>query len=283
MVSEVERIKEKVYKKRRRRRKFRALLFLIFASIILMLAFALYSPVFNIREIEVQGQSKFTREQIINLSNIQIGQNIFKINSGQAVRSIQMQAYIESVRIHRKLPNQIVIMVVERKPIGIVNYLGSYILIDKKGYVLETVKKPEDKSLIEIKGIDIKKFTLGKLLKEEGSENLNAALNILTLIPKNDLLLKIDYIDVSNLDKVIMRIGDRFDAILGSASQLNSSGLYRRFLFLKQIIGNELNGQKGYIDMTDQDRPRYVPYKDPEPVIPDAGKSELPGINHSDN
>ena len=100
-------------KKKRIKRmlKFTALLIIIIAGII----FALVSPIFNIKEIDVSNNNQINTETIISLSQLNLGQNIFKFNKNKVNKNIKTNAYIESVEIKRKLPNKVQIQIEERK------------------------------------------------------------------------------------------------------------------------------------------------------------------------
>ncbi len=73
--------------------KFTALLIIIIAGII----FALVSPIFNIKEIDVSNNEQIKTETIVSLSQLNLGQNIFKFNKNKVNKNIKTNAYIESV------------------------------------------------------------------------------------------------------------------------------------------------------------------------------------------
>lgn len=270
MTSEVGLIKEK-YNKRWKRRKMARMIFILASiSIIVVIIFALYSPIFNIQEIEVRGQNRLSKEHIIKISNIQTGQNIFKISLSRVRREIEKEPYIKNVsRIKRVFPNKILIEIIERNPLGAVSYMGSYILIDKEGIALETVTEIEDKSIVEVKGLKFDNFVLGKPILEEDSGELEAALGILAMLNDKsllleDLLLKSDYIDVSNMNKIMMYTDKRFDVTLGSSAELKSKVTCKdRLEFLRGLMNKDLQGQEGYIDLT-EDKLRFRPRREGE-------------------
>ncbi len=255
----IQKIKKGVSNKNRK--KTRATVVLVFIIISLILGFALYSPLFNINSIEVSGMGKLSREYIISVSGVSPGNNIFKMSASRAASRIEAEPYVESAKVSRKLPDQIHISVTERTPIGKIFYMGSYVLFDKNGVALEVASEVQNKNLIDVKGLEFSKFTLGQPIVRSDSEELQTALNILTLLPKDDLLMRIGYINVENSQKVSMYVDNRFDVNLGSSEELKLSGLCKhRLIFLEGIINNEqLEGRKGHIDLTG-DKPRFRPY-----------------------
>lgn len=275
MTNEPEVIKGKYQKKRKRRRKARTVFILAFVFIAACMVFGLYSPAFNLQSIDVQGSSKLSKDYIISRAAIPLGQNIFKINSWHVADVIKNEPYVENVEIKRKLPNRILIRISERSPQAVVQYMGSYVLIDKNGVALETRTSIEDTGLVEIKGIEFDKLLLGKPIVQSDSENLNVALGVLTLMHKGDLLHYIGYVDVKDLSRVKVLLDGRFDVALGSSAEMNPSGLYKRILFLKKILEEEKDA-KGQIDMTNKESPRVIPDQSFQTTNqePDVGQPE---------
>lgn len=243
-------------------KKAKKVFFLISIFVIIALVYVLYSPFFDIQNIKVEGQNKLSREYIINLSEVQLGQNILKLNISQIERNLKREPYIETIKVKREFPNGICISVVERKPIGIISYMGSYILVDKNGIALELISKTKDYYLPEIKGIKLEKVTFGKSLLRENMEGLKVGLNILTLLNKDDLFFRIEYVNVEDPQNLILCVDKRIEVNLGSVSKLTDEGLHWRFDVLKGILesGKIPKDQRGIIYIGDRDEnPRFVP------------------------
>lgn len=117
----------------------------IFSAIVLIaiiFIFALTAPIFNITNIQINGNDKINAETIISLSGLKKGENIFKFNNS-IIQNIKENSYIENVKIKRKLPETVIISIEERAVKYQINLINSYTYIDKNGYILEnsTVKK----------------------------------------------------------------------------------------------------------------------------------------------
>lgn len=112
--------KKNVKTKKKNKKKscnLRMIKFLIlFILMIVALAFFLLSDLFNCKEIQVLGNSKISQEEIINLSGIKTEENIFKINTKKVKENIKKNAYINNVKLKRKLDGKVEIIVEERKP-----------------------------------------------------------------------------------------------------------------------------------------------------------------------
>ena len=264
MTKDMNSIKDKYNLKWKRRKRARVVLFLAFVSFVVSLIFVLYSPVFSIQSIDVIGQNKYSKDDIIKMSLISKGSNILKLNIFKTVEKIERDPYIESAKVQQRFPNKISITIKERKPIAVVPLMGLYIFIDKNGIALETKAQILDKKLVSIKGLKIDTFSLGKPIVKDDSKHLKIALQILSMLQEDkslleDLLAKMDYINVNNLEDITIYLDKRFDVKLGSASELESSGLCKyRLELLRAILAENLDNQGGYIYMTG-DKPRFLP------------------------
>ena len=129
--------KERKRKKKIKRIKFFLKLILFVGLVSGTIIFALTSPIFNIKDIKVINNNQVQADTIISLSELKKEDNIFKFYGKNVVNKIKENAYIENVKIHRKLPNTIEIKVEERTPTFSVDYMGKYAYINTQGYILE--------------------------------------------------------------------------------------------------------------------------------------------------
>lgn len=83
---------------------------------ITLIIITMFSPIFNIKNIVVTGNEKITENEIISLSELQLEENTYKISKNKVRQKIKENAYIEEVNIKRKLPSELQISIVERKP-----------------------------------------------------------------------------------------------------------------------------------------------------------------------
>lgn len=76
------------------------------------------NPDYQLRTIEVQTDGMLQREQILKAAALQEGENIFAVNLGKVHDRLQELPQVDEVQVVRKLPGEIDIQVVERKPIA---------------------------------------------------------------------------------------------------------------------------------------------------------------------
>lgn len=204
----------------------------IFTGIIL---YILMSPLFNVKKITVNIDKKLSKEEIINLSAINLNQNIFKYTKKQIINNIKENAYVEDVTVKRNLPDEIQITVKERVPTYMITYGNAYVYVNNQGYMLEV--SSEYKNLPILKGIKTQqeKIEIGKRLCNEDLQKLSTVIKIMELAQSNEISDLITAIDISdNYDiKLIMEEEDK-TVHLGDCSMLDE-----RILWVKTILKKE--------------------------------------------
>lgn len=209
---------------------FFAILFLLIGTVI----FALKSPIFNIKYIQIEGNEKVSKETIINLSELKIGDNIFKFNN-EIISKIKENRYINNVKISRKLPGTITIYVEERKVKYKINLINSYTYIDSNGYILEN-------STININVPTVIGFCI-----TENEQMNNNRLNIEDLQKLNNIDKIMEAITTINIENEISEIiiEDENNYILTMENEKkkiyigNCANLTNKVLFLKSILEKE--------------------------------------------
>lgn len=99
----------------------------------------LYSPLFRIKNIQINGQiSPETRSTINNLK----GKNIFMIGASRAENELEAQLPgIKEIKILRGIPNSLIVNIIERKPAIIWKTNGNDYLVDKDGYLYKQTNR----------------------------------------------------------------------------------------------------------------------------------------------
>ena len=128
--------KEMEQKKIKRRRK-KIIITLFIAIIIGIVAYFSMSPTFKIQTVTINGNTQLSKEKIMEIADIKIGDNIFsKIGIVLKVK-LKQNGAIEDAKINKIYPNRIDIEITERsKRFQIQTESGKYIGIDEQGYVL---------------------------------------------------------------------------------------------------------------------------------------------------
>ena len=224
-----EKITKKQAKILKKKKKIKRIIktIILLALIIGGFCFALISPIFNVTEINVTGNEQISSDTIISLSQLEIGQNLFRFNRIKVSNEIKTNAYIENVKIQRKIPNKIEITIEERKRDYNVEFLNGYTYINNQGYILEIAEQKLE--LPVIKGISTpqEQIVEGNRLDDEDLEKLETVIQIMNICKNYDLDTKISSIDITNKSNYIINMDEEKKTIqLGNDSNLRNKILY---------------------------------------------------------
>ena len=238
-------------KKIKRIIKWTTLILIIVGGII----FALTSPIFNIKEIEVVGNNQISTQTILSLSQLNTEQNIFKFQKKQIERNIKEHAYIENVKVERKIPNKVKIQVDERTKKFEIELLNRYAYINSQGYILEISNEKQEMPILQ--GIKTKEedITVGNRLGVEDLNKLEIAIKIIDACNNNNLEGKVTSIDISDKNDYSIYIIEELKKVhLGDGSNLSN-----KMLYVQKIIEKE-KGKEGEIFVNGDLNNKFNPY-----------------------
>jgi len=221
---------------------------IISIAIVLFLAicgtiYYLTTPVFNIANINVYGNSKNSVETYISLSGINMNQtNIFGFTDSSVIKRIKENPYVEEVRIERKLPNILELHITERKVDYQINYLNSYVYLNNQGYILEL--NEEGKNVLIIDGLTSlsDNIQVGQRLSNEDLIKLDTILKVTNYLKYNSVKSELTKIDANDEENYILEFSkeDKI-AYIG-----NSSSITEKMTAVSKVLEAE-EGKKGKI------------------------------------
>ena len=227
-------------KKKNRLQKFKKIMIaickilLIIGILVGIFAFLFISPVFNVTEIKVENANRISENTYISLSEIQIGENIFKINSSRIRSLIKHESYVEEIEVKKSFPGTVIITVTERTPEYIIEKEGKYIYIDKNGYALENNVEPLKLPILKGTITDFGTLTMGERLYEEDLSKFNDLIKIMDGLKNNNISEKITSIDISNDKNYILEFNEQKKSVyLGDISNLSTKMLWIKY-FMEQ-------------------------------------------------
>lgn len=200
---------------------------ILLGALIVAVIFFMMSPVFDITEIEVTGNEKISKETIVSLSGISLGDNIYRNKKENIVNNIKQEAYIESVEVKRTLPNKIELQVKERKTTFLLEYASSYLYMNNQGYILEISSQMLDLPIITGYTSPTEELQVGSRLNKDDLDRLEVVLKIVEAIDSNGITTKINRIDMSDKQNYTLYMEEEKKVVyLGDASHLSSRMLY---------------------------------------------------------
>jgi len=163
------------------------------------------NPDYQLKTIEVQTDGVLQREHVLNVADVSEGENIFNVNLARVRDRIQQLPQVDDVQVVRKLPGEIGIRIVERKPIAWLTsdkeisdpFVSAAFLVDARGVLMRQKKLlPEYLGLPLILGCSSESLEEGKVVE---SPEVKTALDLLRLSARSfmQVSFQIREIDIS--------------------------------------------------------------------------------------
>lgn len=216
-------------------------------------AFFLSLPLFEIRDVAVNGTKMLSSEDIKAISGIPLSENLFYTGFSKAKTNLSKISAIKEFKIYRIPPGTVLINIVERKPVAVLVFPSRSIFIDAQGFVLnpETnieLNVPEISDLPVITGIDENAAFKGSRIDPVVAEVI--ADIVLKLSPY--LSLKSLRLELGGLEEIQFMLDDILRVKVGSSQNIKKK--MRVFqAFLPKISGKWT--QVDYVDVRFPDFP----------------------------
>ena len=253
-IENVKKVKKTVSKKNKgkiKRKILRGLVYLVLVmfalSLFFLLAFGVYkiytASRYNISIIEVEGNVKYTEDEIKEIAAISIGSNINKLNKNKIEKHIETLSYVENAKIIRKYPETVIIKIEEYVSsfIAFNDETNEYISLTDTGVILEKCNSEEIAEQILLFGIHFDD-KLGERIVELEQNKLKKLLDIMEKYSNVNIDKDITRVEFKEGD-IILTLDYDIDVIL------DGQDVEYKLNLLKSIL-NEINGKVGIVDMT---------------------------------
>ena len=212
----------------------------------------LHSQLFSVKTIDVTGNSIVPDEKIVELSEIAAGERLYAVNIKDSAKKIGYYPYVESVTVKRRLPDRIVIDIVERKPVGAVVTTNGYIQVSADGRLLSISPTIGKYNLPVISGVQLSEIPApGNIIQ---NDNLTKALQIISESDQ-ELLNNLAKLNGGQADQVMACTNEGIEIRLGDVDDIEIRLLDLNDI-LKDIVKQKIRAEDiEYIDMRYLDAP----------------------------
>ena len=247
--------------------------------IILTVVFFLFAGdyFFKTENIIITGTDMYSYEEILEVGGIIPGGGLLGIDSVKAKKNIKNTfAYIESVKIKKKLPSTVNIELKTGAGLFGIMLGGDYYIITSNFTVAEKIKLRSAKisasdfvppeGIITIEADAVRKCRIGEVILFSDADiyDFLKEIALLYVSGNKNSIESITGIDIKNKFKVTMNYGDKFLVRLGIFDNISL-----RILNSLEIIEQLPTYAKGIIDITDSKAASFTP----EGNIPEIYKS----------
>ena len=207
----------------------------IFILVIIAIWGILHTRLFGVKNIVIINNNHLTEEEIISISGVNLGDNIYKRSSKEIKDSLFENAYIEDATIKKKLPNTIEINIVERNINYMIQFSDTYVYLNNQGYMLEQTTEKANVPIIVGLSTDQNSVVIGSRLNTDDLSKMNKIIKICELAKINELSEFISKIDISNEKNYVVEMESR-GKIINFGDCSNYSDLNTKMLYLTSIL-----------------------------------------------
>lgn len=219
---------------------------LVAVAVVLLLMLVL----FRVRSFEVEGNIRYTPEEIFEASGLGEGDILMGVNkTSTASRLLVKLPYLKQVTIEKRLPGTIRFSVEECTAQGMaMTDYGTYWVINQEGKLLEEVDGPQEGERPVyplITGVYLNLPFAGEMA-EFGEKGLGElALELLNQVDTAGLASHISEINLEDPTAVYLIYDERLEVRLGDGYD----GAYK-LSYLKAVVGEIGENQKGALDLS---------------------------------
>ena len=195
---------------------------------------------YKVDSVQVRGTTHYSDEEVKKMvlrgplaSNSVLAPMIYSTTDTDDV------AFVDAFKVTQINRNTICISVKEKKPVGCIHYLDSYVFFDRNGIFVEG-SKTRDESVPYFDGIQVNSVVMDEKLDIKGDSVLNTAVALSTIFQKNEMIP--DHIQFDSSYSISLIYGD-IKVQLGKDEDLEEK--------MNRVIAilPKLTGKKGILHM----------------------------------
>lgn len=247
---------DKRRQKRIREQKIRRYTFFSVLALIAVLAVMFFTPLFNIRAVEIIGNQKLTVEEISAQVGDLTGRNLFGTRKRTLRRNLFEMAYISDVSVKKKpFPPTVVLEISECVPAVQIDRTDSYAVIDINGKVLEiSAEKLEGVPVAE--GITVTSASEGMPIAFKDEETQKIIMQCIGYMEKANIINDITVMSFEDMTNITFNYQSRLDAICGTHIDFRR----KLALFNEAVNSNKLTqNSRGTINLSTTGKAIYTP------------------------
>jgi len=223
----------------------------VLAVVFLILSF---TPIFTVDSIEVRGNSHYTSEEIISMGHAVPGKNIIYHSDKASIKEyLELNPYIKSAEVKRKLPSTLVISVSERTQMMAIAYDDDYLILDREGILLQKSRTKPKLTLIE--GNVITRIKLGEPLGTKNEDLILKSVDLMQAMADNDLYFV--KVDMSDLHSVKAYVYDSLTVRTDYDKLLENIKNGRLHMVLDKLFEDSI--KRGTITFDDEGNASFMP------------------------
>lgn len=234
----------------------RALAVLIL-SVIIVIVLMFMTPIFNIREISVDGNNIVTLEEIDSKIGDIVGENLFRTGAGTIRKRLTTIPYIDTVSVSKRIiPPTLRVSVTECQPAAYIGIDSQIAVIDSSLKILGDKSTFDAEVLPNVIGVEVTGGNLGDIVEGDNAEKLSILKICLSTMEQTGILDKVKDLDITDVTSIKFVYDDRLDVLCGTQLDLE-----RKLRLFKETVSNNhlTENAKGTMDLSVTGKAVYTP------------------------
>ena len=183
------------HKKRKRLLKYLAIVLILFSFIAIFssLIFRAYKEnLFSVQNIQIEGNSVYNDQTILEYSGLQKGENIFLVNLNKVRYNIEKETHFSKITLTKVMPDTIQILIEEKSMIGVIMAGENYCYFNAEGELIEKTAYLGNANLPLLTGFDnIEADNFYQPIVMEPQKKISEALDVLNELEQGGVLNEI--------------------------------------------------------------------------------------------
>lgn len=214
------RIEQERKKRRLRQKRIKAAgvfgLFLLAAVILIFM-----TPLFNIKQITLEGNNAVTKDQIQEKVGDLIGKNLFATTTGKIESKVMEIPQVDTADAAKKLfPPSIRLSITECSPAAYLLSGNKIIVIDSDLKIIDDSNSFDTDVIPSVSGVSIPSYTVNTRLSSDSAEKEEILSTMLKSFEATGLLSSVSYISLDDLSNIKFNYNNRIEADCGSQLEL---------------------------------------------------------------
>ena len=222
-------------KKRKRKIKSGVWLLLLLTAILIVVVMTV--PIFEIRTVIVEGNSRLTAEEIHAAAAVPKGTNIFRVRMQNIEERVLTLPYVKTAKVNRRFPDKVRIAISEREEAAAIKSGGGYAVIDDTGRVLRLSLEKED--MLIFSGCEVENAEVGESIRLVEGQTPDDFFTLIASLRCQDLLKEMQTLTIASSIDVQLETKGGMQIYLGSMEDME---------YKLQLVKQILHGDQTEID-----------------------------------
>lgn len=243
---------------RRHRRGRFSFLYMLLSFLLIFAALIFGSFVFfKVDVIAVEGNARYTQEEIIAASGVAPGDNLFALNAHLVADNIHSALpYVRESTVERALPSKLILRVTESQAAVSLRSDEGWCLMDARGKLLELGGESLKTQAAQVTGLTVLEPVVGEhvAVEEEQQDKATALTQLLTTMEALGMLNHLNSVDMTASNRMEFGYLERFTVQVPLSCDFSY-----KMQTLDYVVSMLEENESGLIDLTRSDKTHFIP------------------------